>query len=141
MIKKTDIYEAVILLLQNQYPTYKTYGHEVTEGYEKPAFFVDLIPRSISNDSINYKSYAYTIIITYFQDEANEADNLKKADELQELFGYKLKVKEELFNITNYSYEFIGQNTNVLQVKVNFDYIEFNEKKQGVTAAKLYINK
>ncbi len=140
MIQRTDIYTAVNLLLKSKYPSYKTYGHEVTEGYKKPSFFVDLIPRGISNESINFKKYAYTIMITYFQETVDEIDNLKKVDEIQELFGYKLRVKESLFNITDFSYDFVGEFTNVLQIRVDFDYTEYNERIRGPVANEININ-
>lgn len=140
MIQRTDIYTAVNLLLKSKYPAYKTYGHEVTEGYTKPSFFVELIPRKISNDSINFKKYAYTIMITYFQKTADEIDNLKKVDEIQELFGYKIRVKEELFNITDFTYDFVGEYTNVLQISIDFDYTEYNERIRGPVANEININ-
>ena len=79
-------------------------------------------------------------MITYFQQTADEIDNLKKVDEIQELFGYKLRVKESLFNITDFSYDFVGEFTNVLQIRVDFDYMEYNEKILGPTATEININ-
>lgn len=139
MIKRTDIYAAINFLLKSKYPQYKTQGHEVTEGYKKPSFFVDLIPRSITNESVNFKKYSYTAMVTYFQETADEIDNLTKVDEIQELFGYHLKVGSELFPITGYSYDFVGEYTNILQISVDFEYIEYNEKQQKPVAGEITI--
>lgn len=140
MILRKDIYKAIIDLMKSKYPSYKTYGHEVTEGYKKPSFFVDLVPRNISNESVNYKKYEYTIRITYFQKDADEIDNLTKIDEIQSIFGYKLRVEDQLFNITDFDYDFIGEHTNILQLSIDFEYIEYIEKEQGTIASELNIN-
>lgn len=140
MIQRTDIYTAINLLLKSRYPDYKTYGHEVIEGYKKPSFFVDLVPKNVSNESVRFKKYTYTINITYFQEVANEIDNLKKTDEMQELFGYHLKVGNEFLAITDFTYDFIGENTNILQLSFSMEYIEYNKKQQIVTANEIAIN-
>jgi hypothetical protein len=124
MIKLTDIYKAVSGLLKEKYG-YKIYGHEVTEGYKKPSFFVDITPNAISNESTFYKKYAYTIIITYFQETADEIDNLTKVDEIQELFGNNLKLNEETsINLSDYDYEFVGINTNILQMSIETEFYD-----------------
>jgi hypothetical protein len=143
MIKLVDIYTSVNKLLYSKYPktTYKIYGHEVTEGYKTPSFFVDLIPKSILKESINYKKNTYTITITYFQSTANEIDNLTKADEIKELFGYHLTIDDRKALITDYSYDFVGENTNVLQVSIDIEYFEANERVDThVTANNLILN-
>lgn len=137
MIKRTDICTTVNLLLKSKYPSYKTYGHEVVEGFDKPSFFVNLVPNTISNESVNYKKYSYSIVITYFQDRPNEIDNLNKADEIQALFGYHLKVGDKLLAITDFDYEFVGEYTNILQMSFEMEYMEYNQKQQPETATEL----
>lgn len=129
MIKLTDIYKSVSLLLKNKY-SYKIYGHEVVEGFKRPSFFVDIISKTISNESPFYKKYAYAIMITYFQDTAIEADkltidNLNKIDEIQELFGSNLKIGDNSsINLYDFSYDYTGINTNILQVNIETEFYE-----------------
>jgi hypothetical protein len=141
MIKLTDIYSSVNALLNSKYPTYKRYGHEVTEGFSKPSFFVDLIPKIGSNEGINYKSYAYTIMITYFQSKVDEIDNLTKADEIKELFGYMMTVGTRKIPIKDFSYEFVGEKSNILQTSAEIEYFETNEKADtSIIATEIILN-
>lgn len=121
MMKITEIYKAVNVRLKTKYD-YKTYGQEVVEGYDKPSFFVKLIPKIISNESVFYKRFAYTIFITYFSDKIGEkksVDNLQKIDEIQELFGNNLKIKEGTsINLFDYSYDFVGNDADILQISI-----------------------
>lgn len=131
MILLTDIYKSVNTLLKSKYgTTIKIYGHEVTEGFIKPSFFTSLIPVTNSNDSINFKSKAFTVMITYFQSIANEIDNLQKADEIISLFGYFLTINGRKIRVTDADYEFIGENNNILQVSIEIEYLESNERTE-----------
>jgi hypothetical protein len=141
MIKLTDIYTAVTGLLIEKYK-YEVYGHEVVEGYQKPSFFVNIKPKTISSGSVFYKKLAYTINITYFQETTDEIDNLIKIEELQVLFGNNLKINtNSSINISEYDYDFVGENSNILQLSMEteffnkLDYIDNYE-----TATKLTIN-
>lgn len=131
MILLADIYESITDLLKNKYVNYSTHGHEVTENFSKPCFFVNFASKSITNESANYKKMSYTIIITYYPQEPNEVDNLNKIDEIRELLNFKLKVKERFINITDYAFEFIGDNTNTLQIKIVVEYYETIEREDN----------
>lgn len=129
MIKLLDIYTAVNQLLKTKYPTYKIHGHKVIEGFSTPSFFVDLIPVAMSNETYNYKRYAYTIQITYFQKTVNEIDNLQKIDEIQDLFGYKLAVLDRKITVTDFDYNFVGDNTNRLQFLIDIEFYQQIERQ------------
>lgn len=124
MTTVSDIRVAVLNLLKGKYPTYKRYGNEVTEGFDKPSFFVSIQPTINSNESVNFKKYGYSIVITYFQEKAKETDNMQKVAEIEELFGYQMPVKNKLINITNYDYQFVGNNNNILQITVDVEFYD-----------------
>lgn len=134
-----DIYNAISTLLCNKYPTYKIYGHEVVEGYIKPSFFIDLVPKKILNESINFKTKAYKILTTYFPNDPSEIDNLTKADEIIDLFGYKLEVNGSKIAVTDSIYEFVGENTNILQVTIEIEYLETNDRTNSSVIANEFI--
>jgi hypothetical protein len=138
MIKITDIVAAVNRLLKNRYTDCKTYGHEVIEGYDKPSFFVDIGSRSISNESINFQKCAYTIMITYFTDKSGQdksLDNLKKIDEIKELFGYKLAINDRFINVTDFGYDFVGEFTDTLQLSIEIEFFDTVERNTDTTTA------
>lgn len=130
LTKITDIYNATNTLLQSIYAIsdYKYYGHEISSGYETPCFFVDIIPKDYL---YNYKKFAhrvFTIMITYFQKIPNEIDNLTKADEITELFGYCFPVMDRKIPIVDSNYMFVGDKKNILQVNIEVDCYETIEK-------------
>lgn len=126
MTTPADIFTAICGMLKEKYG-FKTYGHEVTEGYSKPSFFVDIRPVKSSNTSVFYKEYAYSIAITYFPVKNDEIDNLTKAMELQNLFGYNITLKSgTIINISDYDYEFIGEKTDILQFSMDTEFCEKN---------------
>jgi hypothetical protein len=136
LILLTDIYKATDLLLKSKYgASMKYYGNDTVEGYTKPCFFISIIPVINSNDSINFKTKAFTIMITYHQSIINEIDNLQKADEIINLIGYFLNVNGRKICVTNSDYEFIGENNNVLQISFNIEYIEANTREDSSTIA------
>ena len=130
MIKIEDIYNSVTALLKSKYPTFTTHNHETKEGFSKPSFFVSIIPITNSNDSINFKSKAFTIVITYFQSKVDKIENMQKADEIIELFGYFITVNGRNIRVTDSDYELVGEKTNILQVSVNIEYLQANERTE-----------
>lgn len=127
MIKITDLYNAVNSKLKSKY-NYKRYGNEVSEGYDKPSFFVNLIPKIMSNESTFYKRFAYTISITYFSDKTGAdktVDNLKKIDEIQELFGINLVIKTGVsINLSDYDYGYVGNDEDILQISIETEFYD-----------------
>lgn len=122
MIKITDIYASVSNLLKGEYG-YKIYGNEVLEGYKNPSFFVQLLPSGIRNASTNFHEESYSIVITYFQAKPDSLDNYKKIDRIRELFGQKLQIGTRLVNVTEYDFDFVGDNKNVLQITVEIEFL------------------
>lgn len=140
MITPLDVRTSVFGLLKEAYPKYKRYGHEVVEGFDKPSFFVSIMPITNSNESVNFKFYSYSIMITYFQSKADEIDNLIKVAEIEKLFGYQMPVKDSLINITDYSYDFVGERKNILQITVDVEfYDDIDKKNTSQVADKLYL--
>lgn len=140
MIKLTDIYLAVKELLIAKYG-FSVHGNEVVEGFDKPSFLLEIKPNTLSNStsmvSPFYRKKDYYIIITYFQASASEIDNLEKVDELEELFGNNIKINDsESINIYDYTYTFVGQNTNILQLSMQtqfYDPIPQKEEHEQAT--------
>ncbi|MBU5331415.1 hypothetical protein KQI61_04335 [Anaerocolumna aminovalerica] len=142
MITPLDIRTSALGLLKKKYPKCKRYGNEVMEGFDKPSFFMSIMPITNSNASVNFKFYSYSIIITYFPKEPDEIDSLTKAAEIEILFGYQMKVKDRLINITDYSYDFVGNNKNILQITIDVEfYDDIDKKDNSKIADKLYLRK
>ncbi|MCI9078988.1 MAG: hypothetical protein HFH68_08705 [Lachnospiraceae bacterium] len=128
-------------LLHEKYPEYKIYGLEVKEGYEVPSFFTEIIDKGSSMETKNFAKGGFTIKITYFQKEKNEADQLEKTDGIKELFGLVFKVGERRLTTGEYSHSFVGEYSDILQISIDFDYMENTHKEEAApVAGNLYLN-
>lgn len=133
-MKYADIKTAVNNLLYSKYSEneYTVYGKEVKEGYDTPAFFTEIIDGGSHQETINYGQGRFTIQITYFQKVKNELDQLTKADEIKELFGLCLAIGNRKIGVKEFSYDFVGEYSDILQISVDFEYYE-NTKKEDTS--------
>ena len=49
---------------------------------------------------------------------------MQKAAQIEELFGFQMPVKDRLINITDYDYQFVGNDSNILQITVNVEFYD-----------------
>lgn len=124
-----EIKKEMIQVIRNLYPKgYRFYGAEITEGYEKPSFFTQILPVTMETETKNIRNNVMMLVITYFQRETNEADFLKKAHEIRAAFGLKVKVGDRHFNVTDFDYDFIGNDDDILQIRVTVSFKERIER-------------
>lgn len=89
----------------------------------------------------NFASGGFTVKITYFQREKNEADQLEKADEIKELFRLVFQVGKRKLTTGEYSHSFVGEYSDILQISIDFDYKENTCKEDTAPLAeKIYLN-
>ena len=68
MISVVELKKALVDVIRSKYgKSYKYYGIEVTEGYEKPSFFTQIVPVEMENVTTNFADSAYSFVVTYFQ--------------------------------------------------------------------------
>ena len=131
MIPVHEIKKEMIQVIRRLYPKgYRFYGAEITEGYEKPSFFTQILPVTMENETKNVRNNVMLLVITYFQKETNEAELLKKAHEIRAAFGLKVKVRDRHFNVTDFDFDFIGNDGDILQVRVTVSFKERIERKE-----------
>lgn len=137
MITEIDLKKAILDLLKTRYPPtqYHYYGIEVTEGCQKPYFFTDLRLVRQQDETANIISKEYYLSITYQSKKINEEDNFNKVNEIRELFccvdeknrkrKMVLKVKDRYIKIEDFSYTYTGEENNILQIQIEFSFLEF----------------
>lgn len=141
LTKLIDIYTAINGLLGERYHDIKIYGKEVKEGFDKPAFFVSLDTVNNENQSVNFRYKKYDVLIVYFQDKKDEIDNFEKIDELIDLFGNTIKVKDRYIRVIEYDHEYIGEDDDILQFTFTIEYFDDVEKEEKhQTMSELVIN-
>ena len=103
----------------------KIIANEVKSGFEKPAFFISLMP--ISNDTgIDMQERVITVNIHYFSKEKTDIDNLKMIDKLNNLFINCIKVDDRTLTIYDKREEL---EDNVLQYKFDLRFTESIKSK------------
>lgn len=108
----------------------KVYGKEVKEGFDTPCFFTEILDRGGKPETKNFSTGGFTLKILYFQEVKNELDQLEKVDEIKELFGMVFIVDSRKLTIKEYSHDFIGEYSDILQISVDFDWKENTRQKE-----------
>lgn len=102
----------------------KIIANEVKSGFEKPAFFISLIP--ISNDTgIDMQERVITVNIHYFSKSKTDIDNLKMIDKLNNLFINCIEVEDRILTLYEKREEL---ENNVLQYKFDLRFTESIKK-------------
>lgn len=95
-------------------------ANDIRSGFEKPAFFVQLMPigEEVNNDiSIN----TLTVNIHYFSKDKTDLDNLKMIDKLKKVFVNKLEVNDRTLVVSDKRYDI---DDNILQFMFDIRYTE-----------------
>lgn len=131
-MKLTDIKKSINSLLKYKYrePVYKIYGKEIKEGFDIPSFFTEIVDGGDKVETKNFSSSRKTIKITYFQKETNELDQLQKVDEIKDLFGLVFLVGNRKLTVGEFSHDYIGEYSDILQISIDFDYKENTTKEE-----------
>lgn len=140
MIGLFDIKTTLGDLLGKKYG-YKIHGMEVTEGYDRPSFFIDVRQTNASDVNANYSEKSFYITITYFQKELDEADNLEKVQEIEQLLRpnnvkngrrlMRLNVGERYLPVFDYANDYVGTDRNILQIEFEIKFQECREHKEN----------
>ena len=118
-----ELKKALIQKMQTLYPSteYHYYGVEVVEGYVKPAFFTQLKPVTMDFANKNSTENVLAFYITYFQKQTDEVDMLRKVDGIRALFGKYLQVGDRAVDITDFSFDYVGNDRNILEISFDLE--------------------
>lgn len=112
-------------------PEIHLYGNDTTDGYKRPSFFTEIIPHGYTHESLSYAKSGATFKATLFESSHDEAYCLDIYEKVKNAFGMTLPAAGRKLLIGEISFEFIGENLNMLQITVEFDWME--KKKQMET--------
>lgn len=124
MITAADVKRACNDKVKEAFPGIRVYGNDTTDGYACPAFFSEILHHGYMHESLDYAKNGATYKLTLFEESHDEAYCLEVFERLKEAFGMVLKVKGRHLLVGDMSYEFIGENANMLQVSAEFDWME-----------------
>ena len=127
MIKISDVKRVCNDVVSKAFPNINLYGNDTYDGYTRPAFFTEIIPKPNSHDSKNYAGGA-TYKATLLEKTHDELLCLSIYDDIREAFGMTLRVVDRILIVGDISFEFIGESLDTLQISVEFEWIEQKER-------------
>lgn len=128
MIKMVDLKRACNETIRRAFPDVKVYGNDTTDGYSRPAFFTEIIPKGYAYETKNYASNGATFKATLLEKTHDEAFCISAYDKIRKALGMILQVQGRKLLVGEISFEFIGEYLNILQISVDFDWYEQVER-------------
>jgi hypothetical protein len=120
-----DLKKSINQVLKDNFPNIKIYPSETKEGFQRPAFFTQVIPVTTEYETVNFSSNIVMIVINYFSKNGTEIENLKMDDELRKAFKMTLKVNQRSLLLKNIRSEIVDE---VLQFRFDLNYFVDIEK-------------
>ena len=102
----------------------KIYGREITEGYDTPSLFIEIVPGPFRRQTRNFAKSGFSLKITYFQDAPEELGQLEMVDTVKAAFGMVFAVGDRNLTVGETTYDYVGQKEDILQISVDFEYLE-----------------
>lgn len=120
-IKQVDIITAITGLIKN----YPVYDDEEKQGFNKPCFFIKLLP-NLSRSTLNVNRNKISVILTYFPKDyqKRQIEYLKISDEIRALFLNGFKVKNRFFHVDSIQDNRMGEMGEILQVEIEINYFD-----------------
>ena len=127
MITLVDIKKSINNVLKNNFPDVKIYSSDTKEGFNRPAFFTQIVPLTSDYETVNYTSNRLMVAIQYFSESGTELENLKMDEDLRKAFGMTLKVNQRSFLLQNIRSEIVDE---ALQFRFDLHYLAGIEKTE-----------
>lgn len=108
------------LLLNTFESKYPVYGSETTDGYKRPSFFTELLPRTWQRKNRNIVEIGLTYKLTFLETTHNEALCLDIVDAVQTAFGWEINATGKTWLCDSIDYDFIDTGNDVLQITIDF---------------------
>ncbi len=127
----SSLIAAVNAKLKERYPMIRRYGNDDVDGASPPYFFVECIPVRLSHTTQNLQRKSCSMKITYVQKTPNQLDNVQKAEEIEELIGMIMEVGGRKLLVRDFTFDFIGENNNILQISYMHDWMESTQEAES----------
>jgi hypothetical protein len=120
MITFKDIKDAVTLKLSTEFPKINVYDEEIRQGFNPPAFFIELIPINTTRANFFTKNPTLIVDVQYFSKEESNDELYDIADSLERSFKFCIQVKDRVLNIMKIEYKIVDF---VLHFQISLDYL------------------
>ena len=125
MLRATDVLTAVAELLSTKYAGVPVYSREIFEGFDKPAFFVNIV-RTTNARTENFSHNEMSILLYYFaaDDENREIEFMDIVDDCRVLFGRGLRAADRYLHTREFEDERVGEREDILLIIVRFEFLD-----------------
>ncbi|MBV4423239.1 DUF6838 family protein [Clostridium tyrobutyricum] len=120
MISIKDVKDAVALKLSQEFKENIIYDEQVKQGFDPPAFFVQVIPIGTIRSSLLTKNPTLTIDIQFFPETECNDDLYDMQDKLENSFISGIQVKDRFITITKTEHSIVDF---VLHFQLDLDYL------------------
>ncbi len=96
----TDIFSTITQQLEQAFPGYLITGEDPSQGTQRPALFVEVIPLKITQGRY-FKTKSLKVSIGYYSQNQTQGEYLLMAEALQDLFGQSLRTGGRQLTIDN----------------------------------------
>lgn len=127
-VQYADVIRTANGLLKQKYPEITRYGNDTVDKAVPPYFFVECVPAGMDRQTKNMLHKSCSVLITYVQRVPDQLDNLEKAEEIGELLGMTVRIRDRELLVLRYSHEYIGDQNNILQISFGLDWWEDTRK-------------
>lgn len=124
MIEMIQIKNACNGILRNAFPSMKIYGTDSTEGLERPCFYTEIVPYTLTYETINRVHQSCGFKISILEKKTDEAFQLTALATIRKAFGLKLPVEDRKITITDVDFETTGKNNDVFQITITFEWYD-----------------
>ena len=121
-----DIHKSIAETIKNKF-NIPCYSRDTKEGGKKPCFFVEINIDSISRDTKYYDDYFVQIDLTYLDTKRDDITFYNIIKQMQELYKHYIKVGDRTLHVTNFDYNYVGDNDEQLAFQIDTKFKDINE--------------
>ena len=92
------------------------------EGYAKPVSYTQLKPVTMDSANKSSTENVRAFYITCCQKQTDEVEMLRKIDGIRELIGSFIRVGDRAVDITDFSFDYVGNDRNILEVSFDLEF-------------------
>lgn len=130
MIRIDELKTTCNEIVKAAFPDMAVYGNDTVDGYEPLSFFSEILSKGLKHSSRNYMEKGATYKLTLFEKTHDEAFCLDVFEKIQEAFGMTIRIGNRYLLVGEISSDFIGENANILQISIDFDWIDAKPRKE-----------
>lgn len=119
-MKVRDIKTSCNGILTAAMPACKVYGNDTLDGYTRPAWFTEIIPRTYRTISESAMQAGFTYKATLLETTHDEAFCLDAIDTVREAFKFSIKCGDMHLLVEDFDWDWIDQHNDVLQITIDF---------------------